>query len=75
MTCDFTSLLTVFLSYQDDERLIMKVCAGGGGGAAGILKTPPIHIISRLTKHTYSHNLHVKKIPCTYNRKSGSTFI
>ena len=24
MTCDFTSFLTVFLSYQDDGRLIMK---------------------------------------------------
>ena len=51
------------------------VCVGGGGGggggvtrkifgrgcAAGTLKTPPIHIISRLTKHTYSYNLHVKR--------------
>ena len=26
MTCDFTSFSTVFLSYQDDERLIMKDC-------------------------------------------------
>ena len=26
MTCDFTSLSTVFQSYQDDERLIMKGC-------------------------------------------------
>ena len=26
MTCDFTSLSTVFQSYQDDERLIMKSC-------------------------------------------------
>ena len=24
MTCDFTSFSTVFMSYQDDERLIMK---------------------------------------------------
>ena len=24
MTCDFTSFSTVFQSYQDDERLIMK---------------------------------------------------
>ena len=24
MTCHFTSFLTVFQSYQDDERLIMK---------------------------------------------------
>ena len=26
MTCDFTSFLTVFQSYQDDGRMIMKVC-------------------------------------------------
>ena len=26
MTCDFTSLLTVFQSYQDDVRMIMKFC-------------------------------------------------
>ena len=26
MTCDFTSFTTVFQSYQDDERLIMKGC-------------------------------------------------
>ena len=26
MTCDFTSFLTVFQSYQDDESLIMKGC-------------------------------------------------
>ena len=26
MTCDFTSFSTVLQSYQDDERLIMKVC-------------------------------------------------
>ena len=26
MTCDFTSFSTVFRSYQDDERLIMKGC-------------------------------------------------
>ena len=27
MTCDFTSFSTVFQSYRDDERLIMKaVC-------------------------------------------------
>ena len=26
MTCDFTSFSTVFQSYQDDERLIMKGC-------------------------------------------------
>ena len=26
MTCDFTSFLTVFQSYQDDVRLIMKGC-------------------------------------------------
>ena len=25
MTCDFTSFSTVFLSHQDDGRLIMKV--------------------------------------------------
>ena len=25
-TCDFTSVLTVFQSYQDDDRLIMKGC-------------------------------------------------
>ena len=24
MTCDFTSFSTVFQSYQDDERLVMK---------------------------------------------------
>ena len=29
MTCDFTSFPTVFKSYQDDERSIMKaVCSG-----------------------------------------------
>ena len=29
MTCDFTSLSTVFQSYQDDEELMMKdVCKG-----------------------------------------------
>ena len=26
MTCDFTSFSTVFQSYQDDGRLIMKGC-------------------------------------------------
>ena len=26
MTCDFTSFTTVFQSYQDDGRLIMKDC-------------------------------------------------
>ena len=26
MTCDFTSFLTVFQSYQDDRRTIMKGC-------------------------------------------------
>ena len=26
MTCDFTSFLTVFQSYQDDVRVIMKAC-------------------------------------------------
>ena len=26
MTCDFTSCLTVFQSYQDNERLIIKGC-------------------------------------------------
>ena len=26
MTCDFTSFLTVFLSYQDDVWMIMKGC-------------------------------------------------
>ena len=26
MTCDFTSFSSVFQSYQDDERLIMKSC-------------------------------------------------
>ena len=33
----------------------------GQGCATGTLNTPPIHIISRLTKHTYSYNLHVKR--------------
>ena len=29
MTCNFTSFSTVFQSYQDDERLIVKaVCSG-----------------------------------------------
>ena len=27
MTCDFTSFSTVFQSYQDDDRLIIKGCA------------------------------------------------
>ena len=27
MICDFTPLLTVFQSYQDNGRLIMKDCA------------------------------------------------
>ena len=35
----------------------------GRGCAVGTLKTPPIHITSRLTKHTYSYNLHVKRGP------------
>ena len=26
MTCDFTSFLTVFQSYEDDVRMIMKSC-------------------------------------------------
>ena len=26
MTCDFTSFLTVFQSYQDDDWMIMKGC-------------------------------------------------
>ena len=26
LTCDFTPFLTVFKSYQDDVRLIMKGC-------------------------------------------------
>ena len=29
MACDFTSFITVFQSYQDDERLIMKGCENG----------------------------------------------
>ena len=29
MTCDFTSFSTVFQSYQDDERLIMKAVCNG----------------------------------------------
>ena len=33
------------------------------GCAAGSLNTHPIHIISRLTKPTYSYNLHVKRYP------------
>ena len=28
MTCDFTSFSTVFRSYQDYGRLIMKMCNG-----------------------------------------------
>ena len=45
---------------------------GGGGGNskkfwAGVCRWnfeyTPIHIISRLTKHTYSYNLHVKRYP------------
>ena len=35
----------------------------GSGCATGTLKTPHIHIISRLTKHTYSYNLHIKRDP------------
>ena len=35
----------------------------GWGCAAGTLNTPPIHIISRLTKHTFSYNLHVNRYP------------
>ena len=30
MTCDFTSFSTVFQSYQDDGRLIMKGCVQWG---------------------------------------------
>ena len=33
------------------------------GRAAGTLNKSPIHINSRLTKHTYSYNLHVKRYP------------
>ena len=29
MTCDFTSFLTVFQSYQDDVWMIMKGCVHG----------------------------------------------
>ena len=29
MTCDFTSFLTVFQSYQDDGRMINKVVCNG----------------------------------------------
>ena len=29
MTCDFTYFSTVFQSYQDDERLIVKGCCNG----------------------------------------------
>ena len=29
MTCDFTSFSTVFQSYQDDGKLIMKGCVQG----------------------------------------------
>ena len=29
ITCDFTSFSTVFVSYQDDEKLIMKGCVNG----------------------------------------------
>ena len=55
-----------------DILVFLGAGVGGGGGArqifrrgcaAGILNTPPIHIISRLTKHTYSYNLHVKRYP------------
>ena len=32
MTCDFASFSTVFQSYQDDEKLILKgVCANESG--------------------------------------------
>ena len=50
---------------------------GGGGGVCGAgnsekiwvgvcclnFECTPIHIISRLTKHSYSYNLHVKRYP------------
>ena len=38
MTCDFTSFSTVFQSYQDDRRLIIK--SGWSGGANVLGKLP-----------------------------------
>ena len=31
MTCDFTSFITVFQSYQDDVRIVMKGCVQWNG--------------------------------------------
>ena len=47
----------------DNEQIAQGNSPRGGGirgCAAGTLNTPSIHIISRLTKYTYSYNLHVK---------------
>ena len=58
---------------------VLGVCVGGGGAGAGrggnseknfgrglpleLWHPLCIYIISRLTKHTYSYNLHVKRYP------------
>ena len=44
---------------QGEEVVTRKIF--GRRCAAGTLKTAIIHIISRLTKHAYSCNLHVKR--------------
>ena len=43
--------------------LILSFFNFGRECAAGTSNTPTIHIISRLTKHTYSNNLYVKRYP------------
>ena len=71
--------LFIMSLWRTGEKISKIRVVGGGGGwggggrvtrkifgwgcAAGTLKTPPIHIISRLTKHTYSYNLHIKRVP------------
>ena len=46
-----------------ERRRNRKYFFGGVGCAAGTVVTPPNHIFSRLTKLTYSYNLHVKRYP------------
>ena len=48
VTCNFTSFLTVFQSYQDDGQVIMKGC---------VQWNPVLHLIlNGLPLHTAFHN-------------------
>ena len=49
MTCDCMSFLTVFQSYQDDGRLIMKVCVQWEKFGKEMYRTYPFHDMADMT--------------------------